>query len=64
MQTKSEWTADVIAEIKDTEDWTDDEGEVRELSGEDIARMKPFSSLPTDLQEKLRSLKKNGVQAS
>jgi len=27
-----------------TEDWTDDEGEVRELSGTEIASMTPFAS--------------------
>lgn len=38
---------------------TDDEGEVRELTDEDFARLAPFSSLPTDEQEKLRSLKRH-----
>jgi len=35
---------DLLEELKDTEDWTDDEGEVRELTRADFARMKPFSS--------------------
>jgi uncharacterized protein (DUF4415 family) len=35
----------------------DAEGEVRELTASDFARMKPFSSLPKSLQTKLRGLK-------
>jgi uncharacterized protein (DUF4415 family) len=36
---------------------TDDEGEVRELTAEDFKRFVPFSALPVEEQEKLRSLK-------
>lgn len=35
----------------------DDNDEVRELTEEDFAAMKPFSSLPADLQKKLRGIK-------
>ena len=34
---------------------TNDEGEVRELTNEDFARAVPFSELPDDLKELLRS---------
>jgi hypothetical protein len=34
---------------------TNDEGEVRELTGENFARAVPFSALPDDLKELLRS---------
>jgi hypothetical protein len=34
---------------------TNDEGEVRELTEEDFARAVPFSALPDDLKELLRS---------
>ncbi len=50
-------SAEDLEELKDTEDWTDDEGEVRELTRADFARMKPFSSLPLELQTKLLALK-------
>jgi len=50
-------SAEELEELKDTEDWTDDEGEVRELTRADFARMKPFSSLPPELQAELLSLK-------
>jgi hypothetical protein len=38
---------------------TDDEGEVRELTEEDLKRFVSFSALPTEEQEKLRSLRKH-----
>ena len=38
---------------------TDDEGEVRELTAEDFKEFVPFSALPGDEQEKLRSLRKH-----
>lgn len=34
---------------------TDDEGEVRELTQQDFANAVPFSALPDELQELLRS---------
>ncbi len=34
---------------------TDDEGEVRKLTQEDFSRAVPFSALPDDLKELLRS---------
>jgi hypothetical protein len=36
---------------------TDDEGEVRELTGEDFAQMVPFSALPIELQDLLTASK-------
>jgi uncharacterized protein (DUF4415 family) len=42
---------------------TDEEGEVRELTAEDFEQLVPFSALPPDEQEKLRSLKRHrGLQ--
>ncbi len=38
---------------------TDDEGEVRELTAEDFKHFVPFSGLPTEEQENLRSLRKH-----
>jgi len=38
---------------------TDDEGEVRELTAKDLKHFLPFSSLPPEEQEKLRSLKRH-----
>ena len=35
--------------------WTNDEGEVRELTQEDFSRAVPFSALPGQLKELLRS---------
>ena len=62
MNMKNDWTDETASELKDTGDWTDDDGEVRELTADEIKRMKPFSSLPQDLQEKLREIQKgNGV---
>jgi len=44
---------------------TDDEGEVRELTEEDLAQFVPFSALPLREQEMLRALKKlRGPQKS
>ena len=40
-----------------TEDWTDDEGEVRELNGKEIASMTPFADLPEDLKILLLQVK-------
>ncbi len=34
--------------------WTNDEGEVRELTQEDFSRAVPFSALPDKLKELLR----------
>ena len=42
-------------------DFTDHEGEVRELTRTDFARTKPFSSLPPELQIKLLSLKRTAA---
>ena len=36
-----------------TEDWTNDEGEVRELSGGEIASMTPFAELPEEMKASL-----------
>jgi uncharacterized protein (DUF4415 family) len=36
-----------------TEDWTDDDGEVRELSRAEIASMTPFVDLPEELKASL-----------
>jgi len=41
---------------------TDDDGEVRELTAEDFKHFVPFSALPHDEQEKLRSLKRHRGQ--
>lgn len=41
---------------------TDEEGEVRELTEEDFARMVPFDSLPGNLKRTLRALKRRGPQ--
>ncbi|MGA2572218.1 MAG: hypothetical protein ABSF23_17055 [Terracidiphilus sp.] len=35
--------------------WTNDEGEVRELTQEDFTRTVPFSALPDELKELLSS---------
>src|ERR1039458_6667913 len=39
----------------------DDDGEVRELTAVDFKRMKPFSSLPPDLQHTLREIQRGNV---
>jgi len=36
-----------------TEDWTDDDGEVRELNGAEIASMTPVAELPEELKASL-----------
>ncbi len=51
----------MLEDLKDTEDWTDDEGEVLELTRADFARMKPFSSLPLELEAELLSLTGTGA---
>ncbi len=48
MKAKMVLPNDVLEEVKDTADLTDDDGEVRELTAADFKRMKPFSdSRPT-----------------
>ena len=44
-------------DVRETEDWTDDEGEVRELTRKDFARMTPFAELPEDLKGFLLQVK-------
>jgi|GEM_PF-1346111 len=61
MNEKRVWSDESADEVKNTGDWTDDEGEVRELTDDEIKRMKPFSSLPADLQTKLREIQKGNV---
>jgi uncharacterized protein (DUF4415 family) len=46
-------TIDKFHNTTGTEDWTDDEGEVRELSGDEIASMTPFAELPEELKVSL-----------
>jgi uncharacterized protein (DUF4415 family) len=40
----------------------DEEGEVREITAEDVALFKPFSALPAAEQKILRKLRKRGPQ--
>jgi uncharacterized protein (DUF4415 family) len=40
-----------------TEDWTDDDGEVRELNETEIASMTPFANLPKELKASLSQWK-------
>ena len=61
MKAKMVLPNDVLEEVKDTADWTDDDGEVRELTAADFKRMKPFSSLPPDLQHTLREIQRGNV---
>ena len=61
MKTKSALSDEILEEVKDTSDWTDDDGEVRELTAADFARMKPFSSLPPDLQHTLSEINRGNV---
>jgi uncharacterized protein (DUF4415 family) len=42
----------------------DENGEVREITAEDVARFKPFSALPTAEQNVLLKLRKRGPQKS
>jgi uncharacterized protein (DUF4415 family) len=46
--------------MKQPKPLTDESGEVRELTLEDMRRMVPFSELPPKLQSKLKQLKKMG----
>jgi uncharacterized protein (DUF4415 family) len=41
----------------------DEDGEVRELTAADFKRMKPFSSLPLELQEKLKAINRGAQKA-
>jgi uncharacterized protein (DUF4415 family) len=40
----------------------DEDGEVREITAEDVARFKPFSALPAAEQKMLLKLRKRGPQ--
>jgi len=40
----------------------DEDGEVREITAEDVARFKPFSALPASEQKVLLKLRKRGPQ--
>lgn len=42
----------------------DEDGEVREITAEDIALFKPFSALPSEEQKMLLSLRRRGPQKS
>jgi uncharacterized protein (DUF4415 family) len=42
----------------------DENGEVREITAEDVARFKPFSALPASEQKVLLKLRKRGPQKS
>ena len=42
----------------------DEDGEVREITAEDVARFKPFSALPASEQKVLLKLRKRGPQKS
>jgi uncharacterized protein (DUF4415 family) len=42
----------------------DEDGEVREITGEDVARFKPFSALPAAERKVLLKLRKRGPQKS
>ena len=44
-------------------DLIDNDGEVHELTDADFALMKPFSSLPPDLQQSLLAIKRRNVTA-
>jgi uncharacterized protein (DUF4415 family) len=43
---------------------TDKDGEVREITAEDVARFKPFSALPASEQKVLLKLRRRGPQKS
>ena len=47
-----------------TYDLVKNNGEVREITAEDVARFKPFSALPTAEQNVLLKLRKRGPQKS
>jgi len=42
----------------------DEDGEIREITAEDVARFKPFSALPASEQKVLLKLRKRGPQKS
>ena len=42
----------------------DEDGEVQEITAEDVARFKPFSALPASEQKVLLKLRKRGPQKS
>jgi len=42
----------------------DEDGEVREITAEDVSRFKPFSALPASEQKVLLKLRKRGPQKS
>jgi uncharacterized protein (DUF4415 family) len=42
----------------------DENGEVREITSEDVARFKPFSALPASVQKVLLKLRRRGPQKS
>ena len=54
-------TDEIREEVKVTSNWTDDDGEVRELASEDFKRMKPLSSLPAGLQHILREIQRGNA---
>jgi uncharacterized protein (DUF4415 family) len=47
----------------DRSDWTDDDGEVRELTREEIAGMGTFADLPAELQAKLKAINRGAQKA-
>lgn len=47
----------------DRSDWTDDDGEVRELTREEFASMGTFADLPLDLQAKLKAINRGAQKA-
>lgn len=63
MNGKEAWSDEVRAEVEHTEDWTDNDGEVRELSETDFARMTTVATLSPELQGMLRGLKSSSLTA-
>src|ERR1700730_6713775 len=61
MSEKSKLSHEIADETRNTGDWTDDEGEVRELTEAEIASMQPFSSRHPELQTTLRGLRSKGA---
>jgi uncharacterized protein (DUF4415 family) len=51
------FTAQKLTSSVGTDDWTDDDGEIRELGRKDFATMVPFAQLPDELQELLLQVK-------
>ena len=47
----------------DRSDWTDDDGEVRELTREEFAGMGTFADLPLELQRKLKAINRGAQKA-